>query len=115
MQNKWIQSSPGHYQLFVIEDPQQTETAGGLILTEKLTAAAEVGFHTGTIYKYGRDTHLLMGFPKEWDMTGQRVVFRQYLSQAVRFKDKIDDKNVFMIRADDIVALVSEGVKVDGI
>lgn len=106
--------SPNKHQLFVLEDPQQTETYGGLILTEKLPTEAAVGFSTGTIYKAGEYAHLIMGllFP---DIVGMRVVFRKYLSEACRFNEKIDGKNVFIIRPEDITAYISEGVEVHAI
>ncbi len=111
--------TPNKHQLFILEDPQQTETYGGLILTEKLPTEAEVGFSTGTIYKAGDYAHLLMGLPHttilDNPLEGKRVVFRKYLAEACRFNEKIDSKNVFMIRAEDIVALVKEGVQVHAI
>ncbi len=106
--------TPNKHQLFILEDPQQTKTYGGLELTEKLPTEAAVGFSTGTIYKAGECAHLVMGLLYS-DIEGKRVVFRKYLSEACRFNEKIDNKNVFIIKPEDITALVNEGVEVHAI
>lgn len=118
---KWKTYRPGTLQLFIVEDPPQKESFGGIILTDKLPQAAEVGFHTGVILKAGRDAHKLMGLEYDTytDPVGLRVVYRKYLSEVFRFREKYEEdggsRNVFILRADDITAIVGKGTRVDGI
>lgn len=121
MSAKWRTYKPGNLQLFVVEDPPQVQSFGGILLTEKLPQAAEVGFHTGVILKAGRDAHKLMGLEHDQDqhVVGLRIVFRKYLSEVFRFREKYeengDSRNVFIIRADDVTALVGKETRVDGV
>jgi len=117
----WKTSRPGNLQLYIVEDPPQQTSFGGIILTEKPAQSAEVGFHTGTVLKAGRDAHKLMGLEHDAniDPVGRRVVFRKYLSEVFRFREKFEDDrgahNVFILRADDITALVGKETRVDGV
>ena len=108
----WNQFNPFGTWLVVKEDPEQTETKGGIILTEVRPMAADLGFFTGTVLKQGKDVKDTCGF----DLVGERICHRKFLADVIKFSTKHEDgSTVFVMKLDDVEAMVGEGTKIDAI
>lgn len=109
----WHQFKPIGLKLVIKEDIQQTVTTGGIILTEKLPTAAEVGFYTGTVLKEG--SYVQEYLSQSESLVGKRICHRQYLADVVKFNEKEDGHTVFILDARDVEAIVGSKVQIDAI
>lgn len=109
---KWSQFRPLGKWLVVKEDPEQTETQGGIILTEQRPTAADVGYSTGTVLKVGRDVEDAVGH----QLIGKRICHRKYLADVIRFNERHEDGSlIFIMKSDDVEGIVPEGLKIDAL
>ena len=109
---KWNQFRPLGRWLIVKEDPEQTKTSGGIILTEQRPTGADVGYFTGTVLRVGRDVQDMIGT----DLLHKRICHRKYLSDVIKFSEPHEDGSlVFVMKSDDVEAIVGSEVKIDSI
>jgi hypothetical protein len=109
------QIRPRKYQVIIKHDVDERKI-GSLVLTDKLLGAEEIGFGTGKVLKIGDKVLDFLNRGRqslltESDLTSQRVMYRQYLSNAWKF-DKEDNQVICMIHVHDLVGLVPETVSV---
>jgi hypothetical protein len=108
--------SPDQYKpinewLMVIRD-ENPKSIGSIILTETLPFAANIAYYSGKVFKIGQRVCDYLNVSKE-ELFEKKVVFRQYLSDVICFKNKIDNKQVFLLHAKDVELLVDNSVKVE--
>ncbi len=113
LETKWFSSKPMPSWVLAKEDPRVDEI-GGILLTQQLTGAERVGYSTSHIIKAGEDVPMLLGLEDTTaeDLTGVRILHRDYIKDAWKFgphPDEDDNRNYFLLKADDIMAIVREG------
>ena len=83
-------------------------TKGGIHLPDQQVKAERVMEGTGRVLKIGDRVNTDATYALE---PGMRVVFRGFLKDASgTVFDRIDDREVFMLSAEDVLAVVEEGV-----
>jgi co-chaperonin GroES (HSP10) len=93
--------------IFVKADPRVKKTAGGIYLTDEITGIERVMEGTGKVLKIGPEVEKTVGYKVA---EGDRIVFRGFLKDAFHeFKDE-DECRVFMLRAEDVIALIGDDV-----
>lgn len=89
-------------------DPRVKKTAGGIFLPDQIVAVERGMEGTGRILKVGKTAAKKAGFGIE---PGMRFCFRGFLKDAFHeFADE-DDRRIFMLKADDILAIIGEEVQ----
>lgn len=89
-------------------DPRVKKTKGGIHLTEGLVHAEKMMEGTGRVLRVGRDVAETCSFGLE---PGMRVCYRGFLKDASAMEFyPIDDCPVFMLRAEDVLAVIDEDV-----
>jgi len=89
--------------VMVKADPRVKKTAGGIVLTDELVGIERVMEGTGTVLNVGSEVHEVE--------VGQRVAYRGFLKDVSRGMIKPEDGcDVFLIRVEDLLAVIGEGV-----
>lgn len=106
----WKQVSPLKKWLTVKTDPRVKKTKGGIELPDQLLAVERVMEGTGVVLKAGSKVSEACGYDIE---TGTRVVFRGFLkdASAMEFLRHEDGCSVFLLRAEDILAVIDDSVQ----
>ena len=100
---------PLHKWVVVKADPRVKKTSGGIELPDMMLAAERVMEGTGKVLSVGRKVADTCCFPLE---PGMRVCFRGFLKDVTaREFLPIDDCPVFMLQADDILAVIDDDVQ----
>lgn len=112
LEAKWFSSRPMPSWVLAKED-QRVDEIGGILLTQQLTGAERVGHSTSHIIRAGEDVPTILGLENTTheELTGLRILHRDYLKDAWKFgphPDEDDNRVYFLLKADDIVALVPE-------
>lgn len=107
LERRWQDWKPYGKWLFVCEDQRREKTKGGIILPGMETHAERVDEGTGTILKVGSRAKEAVGLPLE---PGQRICFRGFLADAFHEFEKEGGGRVFMIRAEDVLAIIDKDV-----
>lgn len=89
-------------------DPRVKKTAGGIHLPDQIVAIERVMEGTARILKVGSKARLRVGFGIE---PGMRICFRGFLKDAFHEFADDDGCRVFMLKADDILAVIDEDVE----
>ncbi len=103
----WQQVRPRGYWMVVKADPTQTETSGGIVLTQDLPGAAKMGYTTGQILSIGTKVLEFLNMNRdekltENDLLTKKLVYKHYLSEVIRFLTKDEDnQEIFMIHIAD--------------
>lgn len=98
--------NPGRDWLLVIKDVEQ-KSIGSILLTEELPYAANIGYYSGRVIKIGVNVASFLNL-KEEEILNKRIAFRQYLADAIKFAEKINDQTVFLIHAKDVDLVIDE-------
>lgn len=112
----------GHW-ILVKADKEQTQTQGGILLTQTLGGEANFGYYTGKILRYGDRVLEFLNCNREEKITheefiSKRLIYKNYLADTVKllYKDKEGHK-IFMLHIADpnlnIVGLLDEGEVVE--
>lgn len=89
-------------------DPRVKKTAGGIFLTDEIVSIERVMEGMARILKVGKTAAKTAGFGLE---PGQRFCFRGFLKDAFHeFADE-DGCRIFMLKADDVLAIIGEEVQ----
>jgi co-chaperonin GroES (HSP10) len=108
----WNQFRPMGKWMVVKEDPEQCVTAGGIFLTETRPMAADVGYFTGTVLKVGKEVEDALGI----NPLGLKICHRKYLADVIRFGEPHEDGcSVFLMKSDDVEAIVRKDIKINAI
>lgn len=104
----WKDWRPHNDWVIARADPRVKKTAGGILLTDAITAIERVMEGTARVLKVGRSVNAVLGYPLA---PGERICFRGFLKDA--FHEFADDEGcrVFMLKADDILAVIAEDVE----
>jgi co-chaperonin GroES (HSP10) len=107
---RWKDTRPLHLWLIVKGDPRVKKTKGGIYLTEAITGIERVMEGTGHLLRVGDRDEIRgkIGYDLE---PGMRVCYRGFLKDAVQGFDAEGDNPVFMIRAEDVMAVIEEDVQ----
>lgn len=97
--NKWV---------IVKADPRVKKTKGGIILTEELTGVERVMEGTGRVLKLGGEVCKTLGYGLE---PGHRICYRGFLKDAFKEFDEEDGCTIFLLRAEDVLAIISDDVE----
>jgi co-chaperonin GroES (HSP10) len=86
------------------------QTKGGIILTDSLVGVERVMEGTGHVLRVGNDVAKTLGYGLE---TGMRICYRGFLKDAssMEFHPHEDGCAVFMLRAEDILAVIDADVQ----
>lgn len=96
--------------LLVHADPRVKQSKGGIHLPDKQVKVERTMEGSGRILKIGGRVNKDATYALE---PGMRVVFRGFLKDASgAVFDKIDDREVFMLAVEDVLAVIDEGVEV---
>ncbi len=119
----WEQVYPKGYWALVRADKSQTQTQGGILLTENLGGEAIFGYYTGVILRYGDKVLEFINCNREVritadELTTKKLIYKNYLADAVKFLYKDSDGHqIFMIHLADpnlnIVGLCEENETVE--
>ncbi len=104
----WKDWRPLRDWLFVKADPRVKKTAGGIVLPDQIIAVERVMEGTGRILKLGKTVSSKVGAVLE---EGDRICFRGFLKDAFHEFAEDDGCQVFMLKADDILAVISDDVQ----
>lgn len=107
MMRRWQDWRPYFKWLFVREDQRRETTKGGIVLPPSETNAERVDEGTGVILKVGPEASKAVGVPLE---PGQRICFRGFLADAFHEFEQEGGGRVFMIRAEDVLAIIDKDV-----
>ncbi len=107
----WKRVRPRGDWALVKTDPRVKQTKGGLHLPDGLLGMEKMSEATGVVLRLGGTVCDTLNFGLE---PGMRVCFRGFLKDASAhiFERHEDGCEVFMITADDILAVVDESVQV---
>ncbi len=105
----WREVRPLKKWVLVKSDPRMRQTKGGIALPDQLLGVERVMEGTGILLKVGNRVREVLEAPLE---PGTRVCFRGFLkdASAMEFNRHEDGCQVFMLHADDILAVVGDGV-----
>lgn len=107
-QRSWREWRPMRDWVFVKCDPRVKKTAGGIVLPDQILAIERVMEGTGRLLKLGNGVEKKVGVPiKE----GDRICFRGFLKDAFHEFAEEDGCRIFMLKADDIIALIADDVQ----
>jgi co-chaperonin GroES (HSP10) len=111
MSYDWKKFSPRGKWVVVKADPRVKKTSGGIVLPDMQLQAERVMEGTGHILKVGSDREGIIkacGMMLEPNM---RIFYRGFLKDAFAdFATDEDGQSIFLLRAEDIMGLVEEGV-----
>ncbi len=103
----WDQVYPTGYWLLVKADKDQTQTQGGILLTQRLGGEATFGYYTGKVLRYGDQASEFLNCNRDEkitheEFTSEKIIYKNYLSDTVKFlyKDHEDHK-IFMLNIAD--------------
>ena len=103
----WDQVYPTGYWLLVKADKDQTQTQGGILLTQRLGGEATFGYYTGKVLRYGDQVLEFLNCNRDEkitheEFTNEKLIYKNYLSDTVKFlyKDHEDHK-IFMLNIAD--------------
>ncbi len=103
----WDQLYPTGYWLLVKADKDQTQTQGGILLTQRLGGEATFGYYTGKVLRYGDQVLEFLNCNRDEkitheEFTNEKLIYKNYLSDTVKFlyKDHEDHK-IFMLNIAD--------------
>ncbi len=105
----WRQWRPVHKWIFVKADPRIKKTRGGIELPEKQVMVERVMEGTGRILKIGNKEEILEATGAILE-PGMRICFRGFLKDAFQEFEREDDCPVFMLRAEDVMAIIGEDI-----
>ena len=89
--------------ILVKADPRVKKTPGGIFLTEQLVGIERVMEGTGSVLAIGSEVDEVS--------VNDRVAYRGMLKDVSRgMISQVDDCDVFLIRIEDILAVIDEGV-----
>lgn len=95
--------------VLVQADPRVKKTKGGIELPDMMTKVERVMEGTGKVLRVGPKVMKSINLGLE---TGMRIAYRGFLKDATSpLFEKIDDCEVFLLAADDVLAVVDEGVQ----
>jgi len=104
---RWQEWRPYAKWLFVREDQRREITKGGIVLPQSETGAERVDEGTGVILKLGPEVAKTTGVALE---PGQRICFRGFLADVFHEFEQEGGGRVFMIRAEDVMAVIDKDV-----
>ena len=107
-QRTWQVCRPLNHWLIVKADPRVKKTAGGIHLPDQIVQVERVMEGTGRIVKVGSRAHEKVGVPLE---PGMRICFRGFLKDAFHEFAEDDGCRVFMLKADDVIAIIGEDIQ----
>lgn len=100
--NKWV---------VVKSDARVKQTKGGIILTDKQLGVERVMEGTGVILKAGNNEDIRKVTGGVALEPGMRICFRGFLKDAFHeFEPDEDGLLIFMLRAEDVMALIDKSV-----
>lgn len=119
----WEQVHPTGYWLLARADKDQTQTQGGIFLTQTLGGEAIFGYYTGKVLRYGDKVLDFLNCNRtskitQEELLNEKLIYKNYLADTVKFlyKDK-DDHKIFMLNIADpnlnIVGLCQENEVVE--
>lgn len=99
--------------LVVKADPRVKKTKGGIELPDMQLQAERVMEGTGHILKVGSDREgILDATGGEMLEAGMRIVFRGFLKDAfAEFSTDEDGQPIFLLRAEDVIGIIDEDVR----
>lgn len=106
---RWQEWRPVHKWLFVRSDPRVKETRGGIVLPDQQVAVERVMEGTGRLLKVGNREEILQATGAALE-PGMRICFRGFLKDAFQEFEKDDGCTVFMLRAEDVMAIIDDSV-----
>lgn len=102
----WTKIHPLKKWLMVKADPRVKKTAGGIVLTDELVKVERVMEGTGKVLRVGSEVKDVEDVKE-----GDRVAYRGFLKDVSRgMIEREDDCDIFLIRAEDLLAVIGEGV-----
>ncbi len=104
----WREWRPWRDWLFVKADPRVKKTAGGIHLPDQIVAVERLMEGTGRVLKVGGYVEKRIG---TLIREGDRICFRGFLKDAFHEFLEEDGCRVFMMKADDIMALLDDDVQ----
>jgi co-chaperonin GroES (HSP10) len=109
---KWRQFRPIREWVVVKADPRVKATSGGIVLPEQLLGVERVMEGTGRILKVGNRDDIRKTTGGVDLEPGMRICFRGFLKDAYQEFDKDEDGQiVFLLHSKDVLAVVSDDVK----
>ena len=106
----WQQWRPLHKWLFVKADPRVKKTQGGIVLPDQQVAVERVMEGTGRILKIGNAEEIRNTVGADLE-PGMRICYRGFLKDAFQEFEKDEDGcAIFMLRAEDVMAIIGEDV-----
>ncbi len=106
----WRKTRPRRSWVLVKTDPRVKQSKGGIQLPDSGVLAERTMEGTGVVLRIGSDVCDTVNFGLE---AGMRICYRGFMKDAsASFFEKHEDGcQVFMIHADDILAVIDEGVE----
>lgn len=105
----WRQWHPIHKWLFVKADPRVKQSAGGILLPDKQVMVERVMEGTGRLLKVGNRNEIRDTVGADLE-PGMRICYRGFLKDAFSEFEKEDGCDVFMLRAEDVIAIIGDEV-----
>jgi co-chaperonin GroES (HSP10) len=107
---RWQDWRPIHKWLFVKADPRVKKTRGGIELPDQQVMVERVMEGTGRLLKVGNREEIQYAVGADLE-PGMRICFRGFLKDAFQeFEKDADGCAIFMLRAEDVMAIIPEGV-----
>lgn len=107
---RWQDWHPVHKWVFVKADPRVKKTRGGIELPDQQVAVERVMEGTGRILKVGNRDEIRLACGADLE-PGMRICFRGFLKDAFQeFQKDGDGCPIFMLRAEDVMAIIGEDV-----
>jgi co-chaperonin GroES (HSP10) len=104
----WHDWRPIRAWVFVKADPRVKKTAGGIHLPDQIVQVERVMEGTGRVLRVGNEVEKTCGYlVKE----GDRICFRGFLKDAFHEFKEEDGCRIFMLKADDILAVIDEDIQ----
>lgn len=107
-ERNWKDWRPYAKWVFVRADKRVKKTAGGIIIPDSGVAVERVMEGTGCVLKVGSEVRDALGVGIE---PGMRICYRGFLKDAFHEFAEDDGCRVFMLRAEDVMAIIDDDVQ----
>lgn len=105
---KWSDWKPMKDWVFVKCDPRVKRTSGGIHLPDEIVAVERVMEGTGRVLSVGSGVEEKIGCLLK---AGERICFRGFLKDAFHEFEEEDGCRVFMLKAQDVLAVIDDEVQ----
>lgn len=108
---RWQDWRPRNKWIIVKADPRVKKTKGGIELPDRIVAVERVMEGTGRILRVG-DRHQIVQATCGVELEpGMRICFRGFLKDAFQEFEQEDGCPVFLLRAEDVMAIIGDDVE----